>query len=99
MTNGEQILKAKDLKSKLKEIDKDLIKLKVVGYSKNKLVTCEMNGKLIVNKFNIDSSLITIEHKTLLEESISEAFKKALTDAQTKIGNSFLDFSNHLKND
>lgn len=85
---GKMMKQAKELKAKLKEAEKELLKLEVEGKSKNNLVTCTVDGKINVKSIVIEKELVDKADKSLLEKSVEEAVKKAVTDAQAKAASS-----------
>ena len=85
---GKMMKQAKELKSKLKEAEKELLKLSIEGQSRNKLVRCIVDGKMNIKEIQIEQELVDKKDRSLLEKSVMEAVSVAINDAQSKAASS-----------
>lgn len=69
------------LQKEARQMQKEMKKISISGYSKNEDVEIVMDGTQEVQEIGIDDSLMSIENKSKLEKAIIEAFK----DAQKKL--------------
>jgi len=79
---GSMMKQMMEMRSKAKAIEKELSSLEVSGISKNKLVTCIVDGKFTIKSLDISNELIEKKDKELIEKSIKEALSSAINDAQ-----------------
>lgn len=75
--------KAKQMQSKMQDVQKELTNFKVTGEAGAGLVKVTMNGRHDVLKVSIDDSLINPEERDMLEDLIAAA----INDASLKIEN------------
>ena len=76
------IKKASQMRTKMKKIEKELEGVIVEGVSKNKLVTCVMNGKMEIQELSIEQKLVDFQDKKELQKSVKQAVSNAIKKAQ-----------------
>jgi hypothetical protein len=70
------MLKAKELKGKVEESQKNVENVRVIGESGGGLVTVKMSGKYQVEAVGLEKSLLT-EELSVVEDLIAAAFNSA----------------------
>lgn len=73
---------AREIQSKVAEVQADLESLEVEGVSGGGLVTVRMNGKAVVTRLSIDPGLLKPEEKEILEDLILAAYSDARQKAE-----------------
>lgn len=79
---GKMLKEAKEMKSRLKQAEKELESEVVSRSSKNGHVVCTMDGKLKVKGIEIAPELVQKNDKNLLEKSVAEAVSATIEEAQ-----------------
>lgn len=74
--------KVKELQSRLKEAQDNLVNLKTVGESGGGMVKATVNGKKQVLSIDIDPSLLKGDDKMILQDLIVAAVNKASEEAE-----------------
>lgn len=74
---------AKQLRSKVKKVEKELKKTLVTKESADGTVKVTLDAKLNFRSIQIDPELVESKDTKKLEKNISESFKEALSEAQS----------------
>ena len=75
--------KMKEVQSRMKEAQDNLVKLRANGESGGGMVKVTVNGKKNVIALDIDSSLIKAEDKTILQDLVIAAVNKAVEEVDS----------------
>lgn len=87
---GKMMKQVNEMKSKMKDVEKELNSLVIKGSSSDNMVTVEMTGKMDLKTLTISPELIAKNDLKKLEKSVFEAFSKVLKEtkdtAASKLG-------------
>ncbi len=83
--------KIKEAQTKMKEAQDGLVNITANGESGAGLVTAKVNGKKEVISVNVDSSLMTMEDREMMQDLIVAAVNKAIENVEVKA-------QEHMKN-
>ena len=76
--------KMKEVQSKLKEAQDDLVNVTATGEAGAGMVIAEVNGKKQVIKLAIDNDIVKVEDKEMMQDLIIAAINKALEEVEGK---------------
>lgn len=76
--------KIKEAQTKMKEAQDGLVNITANGESGAGLVTAKVNGKKEVISVNVDSSLMTMEDREMMQDLIVAAVNKAIENVDVK---------------
>jgi DNA-binding YbaB/EbfC family protein len=79
---GKMMQQVKEMKSKMKDVEKELTGIVIEGKSKNQMVTCSVDGKLNLKNLKINPELIAKNDVGAVEKSVKEALENALNQAK-----------------
>ncbi|EQA36062.1 DNA-binding protein, YbaB/EbfC family [Leptospira inadai serovar Lyme str. 10] len=80
--NLENLKQMNQMRVRMKRLEKELQALSFEGKSKNDLVTCISDGKLVVQEVRIEDELLAKNDKKLLQKSIKQAVNQSIESAQ-----------------
>lgn len=93
---GRLLSQAKEMRSKMKDIQKQLKKLMFKGSDRSGKVVVEVTGELDCVSVSIDPSLLNEAHKSAVESGLKEAFNNATREAKTAATSQLSDISQGL---
>jgi nucleoid-associated protein EbfC len=71
------VKQAKDMKSKMKDVQAELKKLTVEGYNKNRKVKVTLTGELECVDVEIDPAVLSPNNQKAIQKALQEAFNDA----------------------
>jgi DNA-binding YbaB/EbfC family protein len=95
--NFDQLKQARELKSKMDRIQKDLEKTLVEGEAGKGMVKIAMTGKLKVKSVKIDPSVIDPKNEKKLEEMVQKAVEDAIEKSQKEAEKALKELTGGLK--
>ena len=84
---GKMMKQVNEMKSKMKDVEKELNSLILKGASGDKKVEVEMSGKMELKTIKIDPELVATNDPKKIEKSVFEAVKTALQMAKDTASN------------
>ncbi|MFA5040785.1 MAG: YbaB/EbfC family nucleoid-associated protein [Bdellovibrionales bacterium] len=85
MNIGQMMKQVQDMQAKMAEMQNRLGGIDVVGQAGGGMVVATMNGKMEMRKIAIDSKLISVSEKEMLEDLIVAAINDAKAKAEKQI--------------
>jgi len=87
---------AKDMKSKMKEVQKELKKTIVEGQNKNGKVSVKITGELECTEVTIDPAVLSPSNQKALQKALVEAFNDAAGKSKNLATNRLSDISGNF---
>ena len=79
---GKLLKQAQEMKSKMKDVQKELKNTKVTGYAFNNKIEVIVNGEMEILSIKIDPSAYAPENTKNLEKNVQEAVSEAIKQAK-----------------
>ncbi len=95
--NFDQIKQARELKSKMDKIQKEMEKTLVEGEAGKGMVTVTMTGQMKVKAVKIDPSVIDPKNEKKLEELVQKAVADAIEKSQKEAAKQLKELTGGLK--
>jgi DNA-binding YbaB/EbfC family protein len=95
--NFDQIKQARELKSKMDKIQKEMEKTLVEGEAGKGTVTVTMTGQMKVKAVKIDPSVIDPKNEKKLEELVQKAISDAIEKSQKEAAKQLKELTGGLK--
>ena len=79
---GKLLKQAKEMKSKMKDVQDELKKLIVEVSNKTNTITMKMTGEMEVTEITIDPSILSEKNAEKIEKSLKQVFNQASGEAK-----------------
>ncbi len=94
---GDMVKKAKEMKDKMQEVQKQLKELVVEGEAASGRIKVKMSGELDVIAVDIDEKLLAPKNKGALEKAITKAVNEAAEKAKKAASGQLSEISDGLQ--